>query len=151
MKERSAHCLLHLLSSSLFLSPERKPSSVGAAEGLLISWQANKKLSPNNHSLFSTLLIWVHQKFQGDTISNVPPPHVFVVGRFFFEKILILTKFVDFFFLFLLVRMSESDRRVPLICRLKIVNADGVAEKKLTAIWCQFPPWIIYLQCFVSF
>ena len=31
--------------------------------------------------------------------------------------------------------MSESDRRVPLICRLKIVNADGAAEKK-----CRSPP-----------
>ena len=28
------------------------------------------------------------------------PPHVFVVGRFFVEKLLILTKFVDFFFFF---------------------------------------------------
>ena len=27
--------------------------------------------------------------------------------------------------------MSESDRRVPLICRLKIVNADGAAEKSV--------------------
>ena len=46
-----------------------------------------------------------------------PPPHVFVVGRFFVEKIGFLTKFVNFFFFFfffffLLVRMSESDRRV---------------------------------------
>ena len=73
----------------------------------------------------------------GDTISNVPP-HVFVVGRFFVKKIRILTKFVDFFF-FLLVRMSESDRRVPLICRLKIVNADGAAEKKVS----ESPPPLI--------
>ena len=68
----------------------------------------------------------------GHNIKCPPPPHVFVVGRFFVEKIRILTKFVDFFFFFLLVRMSESDRRVPLICRLKVVNADGAAEKKVS-------------------
>ena len=37
--------------------------------------------------------------------------------------------------------MSESDRRVPLICRLKIVNADGAAEKKVSE---SVPPIITF-------
>ena len=62
----------------------------------------------------------------GDTISNVPPPpHVFVSRTIFRRKNTDFKKICwRFFFFFLLVRMSESDRRVPLICRLKIVNAD---------------------------
>ena len=54
-------------------------------------------------------------------------PHVFVVGRFFVEKIRILPKFVDFFFFF----FACQNVGVPLICRLKIVNVDGAAEKSV--------------------
>ena len=69
----------------------------------------------------------------GDTISNVPPPpHVFVVGRFFVEKIGFLTNLLTFFFL--LVRMSDLDRRVPLICRKKLSTQMALRKK------CRSPP-----------
>ena len=64
----------------------------------------------------------------GDTISNVPPR--FCGRTIFRRKNRIFNKFVDLFF-FWLVRMSDSDRRVPLICRKKIVNADGAAKKSV--------------------
>ena len=66
----------------------------------------------------------------GDTISNVPP-HVFVVGRFFVEKIRILPKICCLFFFFFFF-LACQNVGVPLICRLKIVNVDGAAEKKVS-------------------
>ena len=55
--------------------------------------------------------------FEGGGHNIKCSPHVFVVGRFFVEKIGLKKKKKKLTFFFGLVRMSESDRRVPLICR----------------------------------
>ena len=62
-----------------------------------------------------------------------PPPHVFVVGRFFVQ--------ICWPFFFLLVRMSDSDRRVPLICRKKNCQRRWRCEKKKVS---ESPPLISF-------
>ena len=75
----------------------------------------------------------------GHNIKCPPPPHVFVVGRFFVEKLGFLTKFVYLFF-FLLVRMSESDRRVLLSTQMAL-------RKKVSESPPPPPDWVVNFHC----